>query len=162
MNFQSFSGSVMMIDDFSIGQNNEAGCYKLITVDNGYGNVVNFVIEPTTYFVDHAMIQTGDRVTGFYDGDAPAPMIYPPQFRALVMSKDSPYYRVKVDYFNRRLESRDGTLKLNISPQTKIMLENGQPFTGDIGRRNLIVVYGATTRSIPEQATPSQIIVLCS
>ncbi len=100
MNFLSFSGTVMMIEDFSIGQKNEAGCYKLFTVDNGYGNIVNFVVEPTTYFVDHEIIQTGDRVTGFYDANAPVPMIYPPQYRALVMSKDSPYYRVKVDYFS--------------------------------------------------------------
>ncbi|WP_251667921.1 MULTISPECIES: hypothetical protein [unclassified Sporosarcina] len=162
MNFLSFSGTVMMIEDFSIGQENEAGCYKMFTVDNGYGNIVNFVVEPTTYFVDHAIINTGDRVTGFYDANAPVPMIYPPQYRALIMSKDSPYYRIKVDYFNRRLESRDGTLKLNISPQTQIVLQNGQPFTGEVGGRNLIVVYGATTRSIPAQAAPSQIIVLCS
>ncbi|PIC63931.1 hypothetical protein CSV79_09070 [Sporosarcina sp. P13] len=162
MNFFSFSGIVTMIDDFSIGQNNEVGCYKVLTVDNGYGDIVNFVAEPTTYFVDHAVIRRGDRVTGFYDADAPVPLIFPPQFRALVMTIDSPYQNVKVDYFNRRLESSDGMLQLNLSPQTKITLENGQPFTGNPARRNLIVVYGATTRSIPAQTTPSQIIVMCS
>ncbi|MBY0223395.1 MULTISPECIES: hypothetical protein [Sporosarcina] len=162
MEFHSFSGIVMMIDDFSTDQDNEAGCYKLFMVDSGYGNIVNFVVGPTTYFVDHVMVEIGDQVTGFYDANAPAPLIYPPQFRALVMSRDSPYQNVKVDYFNRRLESSDGTLRLNLSPQTQIILQNGQSFNGDIGGRDLIVVYGASTRSIPAQTTPYKIIVLCS
>ncbi|WP_203247389.1 hypothetical protein [Sporosarcina beigongshangi] len=160
-NFQAFNGVVTMIDDFSVGQNNEAGCYKLFSVDDGYGASVNFVVAPTTYFVDHVMMELGDRVTGFYDADAPVPLIYPPQFRALVMARDTAYQSVKVDYFNRQLESRDGTLRLNISPYTRILLENGQAFTGSIANRNLIVVYGATTRSIPAQTTPSTIIVMC-
>lgn len=160
-NFQAFDGVVTMIDDFSIGQNNEAGCYKLFSVDDGHGVSVNFVVAPTTYFVDHVMVAVGDRVTGFYDKNAPVPLIYPPQFRALVMAKDTHYQNVKVDHFNRRLESSDGTLKLNIAAHTRILLENGQAFTGNIANRNLIVVYGATTRSIPAQTTPTKIIVMC-
>ncbi len=150
-----------MIDNFSIGLNNEAGCYKIISVDDGYGATVNFVVAPTTYFVDHAMVAVGDRVTGYYDANAPVPLIYPPQFRALVMVRDTAYQNVKVDHFNRRLESSDGTLKLNISPTTRILLENGQAFTGSPANRNLIVVYGASTRSIPAQTTPTSIIVMC-
>lgn len=160
-NFQAFDGVVTMIDDFSIGQNNEVGCYKLFSVDDGHGVSVNFVVAPTTYFVDHVMVMVGDRITGFYDANAPVPLIYPPQFRALVMTKDTPYQSVKVDYFNRQLESSDGTLRLNIAPQTKILLENGQVFAGSIADRNLIVTYGATTRSIPAQTTPTTIIVMC-
>ncbi len=159
--FQAFNGVVTMIDDFSIGQNNEAGCYKLLSVDNGHGTLVNFVVAPTTYFVDHAMVAVGDRVTGFYDANAPVPFIYPPQFRAIVIAKDTPYQNVKVDHFNRQLESSDGTLKLTISPHTQILLENGQAFTGNVANRNLIVAYGATTRSIPAQTTPHKIIVMC-
>lgn len=159
--FIAFSGMVTMIDNFSIGQNNEAGCYKLFAVDDGYGATVNFVVAPTTYFVDHVLVKVGDRITGFYDANAPVPLIYPPQIRAIVMAKDTTYQNVKVDHFNRRLESSDGTLKLNISRNTKIILENGQVFTGTIANRNLIVVYGATTRSIPAQTTPTTIIVMC-
>ncbi|ARF17472.1 hypothetical protein [Sporosarcina ureae] len=162
MNLQSFSGVVMVINDFYTGQNNDAGCYLLMTVDNGQGNVVNFVVEPTTYFVHHVKVRVGDHVTGFYDADAATPMIYPPQFRAVVMSKDSRHENVKVDYFNRRLQSSDGTLQLNLSPQTEILLTNGQYFTGNIAERNLIVLYGATTKSIPPQTTPHKIIVICS
>ena len=160
-NFLAFSGIVTMIDDFSIGQNNEVGCYKLLSVDDGYGSSVNFVVAPTTYFVDHVMVAVGDRVTGFYDANAPVPLIYPPQFRAIVIAKDTPYQNVKVDYFNRQLVSSDGTLQLTMSPHTQIVLENGQAFNGNIANRNLIVIYGATTRSIPAQTTPSKVVVMC-
>ena len=160
--FQSFHGTVTMINDFMIGLNGEGeGCYKLMSVDNGYGALVNFVVSPTTYFVDHVMVAVGDRVTGYYDANAPVPLIFPPQFRALVMVKDNPYQNVKVDYFNTQLESSDDQLKLNISPYTQIVLTNGQAFTGNPANRNLIVIYGPTTRSIPAQTTPYKIIVWC-
>ncbi|WP_121610634.1 hypothetical protein [Mesobacillus foraminis] len=162
-NFYSFHGTVTMISDFATGQNDTSeGCYKLISVENGLGELVNFVVSPSTYFVDHAVVAAGDRVTGYYDGDAPVPLIYPPQYRALVMVKESPYQNVKVDYFNSQLVSRDGRLKLNLSPFTQILLTNGQPFTKSPANRDLIVVYGPATKSIPAQTTPYRMIVLCS
>lgn len=162
INFQSFRGIVTMINEFVTGTNGEdEGCYTLMSVDNGLGASVNFVVSPSTYFVDHAMVAVGDRVTGYYDGNAPVPLIYPPQYRALVMVKDQPYQNVKVDYFNNQFESSDGQLRLNISPFTPILLANGQAFSQNPANRNLIVVYGPTTRSIPAQTTPYKIIVWC-
>ena len=36
---------ITMIDDFLIDESGEgAGCYKLMSVENGYGNLVNFVV----------------------------------------------------------------------------------------------------------------------
>lgn len=160
--FLSFSGVVTMMNDFWGGTNDDGGgCYKLLTVDNGQGMVVNFVVEPTTYFVDHVMIRVGDSIIGFYDANAPVPLIYPPQYRAVVIAEDSPKKHVKVDYFNEYLESSDGQLRLNVSPNTRILLENGQQFTGNLTNRNLIVSYGAATKSIPAQTTPSKIVVMC-
>ncbi|WP_144511432.1 hypothetical protein [Bacillus sp. FJAT-22090] len=162
VNFQSFHGTVTMISDFMIGQNGQSdGCYTLMSVANGNGDIANFVVSPTTYFVDHVMVTVGDQVTGYFDGDAPVPMIFPPQYGALVIVKDSPYQNVKIDYFNSQLESSDGQLRLNISPYTQILLTNGQAFTRNLVNRNLIVIYGPTTRSIPAQTTPSKIIVWC-
>jgi hypothetical protein len=150
-----------MISDH-MGQNGEGdGCRKLISVENGMGTIVNFEILPTTYFVDHVMVAVGDRVTGYYDGNAPTLLIYPPQYQALVMVKKSPYQNVKVDYFNSQLESSDGRLRLNVSPYTQIVLTNGQSFTRNPANRDLIVIYGPTTKSIPAQTTPYRIIVLC-
>ncbi|MDN3015424.1 hypothetical protein PH210_04270 [Paenibacillus sp. BSR1-1] len=159
--FYSFHGTVTMITDL-MGHNGEGdGCHKLISVVNEMGAIVNFVVSPSTYFVDHVMVAAGDRVTGYYDGNAPAPLIYPPQYQALVMVKDSPYQNVKVDYFNSQLVSSDGRLRLNISPYTQMVLQNGQSFTGNPANRDLIVIYGPSTKSIPAQTTPYRIIVLC-
>ncbi|TSI02578.1 hypothetical protein [Lysinibacillus sp. BW-2-10] len=161
-NFYSFHGTVTAISDFFTGQNgNSEGCYRLFTLENESGSIVNFVISPSTYFVDQQMVLVGDRVTGYYDGDLPAIFIYPPQYQALVIVKDNPNQDVKVDYFNSQLVSTDGSLKLNLSPYTRILLTNGQPFSRYPANRDLIVLYGPTTRSIPAQTTPYRIIVLC-
>ena len=159
--FGSFSGVVTHISDFFSGNEQTAGCDKMVTVVDTNGNIVNFVVTPSTYFVGQVMLRKGDKVIGFYDAHAPVPLIYPPQYRALVMARTSRYKDVKVDYFDSQLVSSDGTLKLNLSPFTRIVLENGQPFTGNPANRNLIVVYGPTTRSIPAQTSPYQVIVMC-
>ncbi|WP_440970206.1 hypothetical protein ACSS6N_01710 [Peribacillus frigoritolerans] len=160
--FYSFHGTVTVISDFFTGQNGEReGCYKLFTIENGLGSIVNFVVSPSTYFVDHEMVIVGDRVTGYYDGDLPAILIYPPQYQALVMVKDNPNQNVKVDYFNNQLVSSDGQLQLKLSPYTQILLTNGQLFSRYPANRDLIVFYGPATRSIPAQTTPYRIIVLC-
>jgi len=161
-NFQPFHGVVTMINDFWIDGNGEgAGCYKLMSVENEQGSLVNFVVTPTTYFVDHVMVIPGNMITGFYDANAAVPLIFPPQFRAIVMARDTQYQNVKVHYFNSQLVSSDNTLRLNISPRTQIVLENGQAFNNNPANRNLIVDYGATTKSIPAQTTPYKIIVMC-
>ena len=160
--FESFQGMVTKIANFPIGENTEgADCYKLISLVDSHGTLINFVIEPTTYFVNHIMMVLGDTATGFYDANAAVPMIFPPQFRAIVMARETGYQNVKVEYFNSQLVSSDNTLRLNIAPCTQIILENSQAFTNNPGNRNLIVIYGATTRSIPAQTTPYKIIVMC-
>lgn len=162
MNFLSFSGVVTMISDFWMGANDDGGgCYQLFSVENGSGNIVNFVISPDTYFVDHSMVSVGDQVTGYYDADAPVALIFPPQYSAIVMVKETQNQNVKVSFFNSQLVSSDGSLQLNLSRNTPIILENGQLFSRYPANRNLIVIYGATTRSIPAQTTPSKVIVIC-
>ncbi|WP_130807829.1 hypothetical protein [Senegalia massiliensis] len=159
--FKSFSGIVVMIDHFWRGNSDRIGCNKLISVQNPNRQLVNFVVSPDTYFVNRVMVNIGDRVNVFYDANQPTPLIFPPQLQAVVISKPSQLQNVKVDYFDRNLISSDGTLQLNISPSTQIMLENGQVFLGDIKNRNLIVVYGPKTKSIPPQTTPYKVIVMC-
>jgi len=162
VNFQSFRGTVTQIQDFMIGQNGEgAGCYKIMTIEDMQGGIVNFVISPTTYFVYAEIVNPGDMVTGYYDGDAPVPLIYPPQYQALIVVKEHPTESVKVDFFNSQLVSRDGQLRLNLAPNTPILLRNWQPFTRNPANHNLIVIYGASTRSIPAQTTPIEVIVWC-
>ncbi|KEZ49529.1 hypothetical protein [Metabacillus indicus] len=159
-NFYAFQGLVTAISDFNTGQSGE-GCFKVFTVENQSGSTVNFIVSPATYFVDHAMVSTGDFVTGYYDGNAPVPLIYPPQYQALVMVKESQNQNVKVSYFNNQLVSSDGQLKLNLSPFTQVLLTNGQAFTSNPANRDLAVIYGAATKSIPAQTVPYRVIVLC-
>jgi len=162
VNFQSFRGTVTHINDFMMGQNDEgAGCYKVMTVEDTQGNIVNFIISPTTFFVYSEVVNVGDLVTGYYDGNAPAPLIYPPQFPALIIVKEHSDMSVKVDFFNSELVSGDGQLRLNLSPSTPVILRNWQPFTHNPTNHNLIVIYGVSTRSIPAQTTPFAVIVWC-
>ena len=159
--FKSFSGIITAIDDQWNGHGGGVGCIKLMTVKNMDGSIVNFVVTPATYFVDYVMVSVGNTVTGFYDANAATPLIFPPQFEAIIMARVEQNQNVKVDYFNWQMVSSDGTLKLNISSFTQMLLANGQAFTANPAERILIVIYGATTRSIPAQTTPYKIIVLC-
>ncbi|AGY78195.1 hypothetical protein [Clostridium autoethanogenum] len=160
--FQPFHGVITMINDFFINNREEsAGCYKLISVENRLGDLVNFIVGPSTYFVDHVTVSVGDTITGFYNANAAVPLIFPPQFRAIVIARDVEYQNVKVDYFNSKLVSSDNKLKLNIGPDTEIVLENDQIFTENPANRNLIVIYGASTKSIPAQTTPYKVVVIC-
>ncbi|MEG0772115.1 hypothetical protein [Clostridium sp.] len=162
LKFAPFSGTVTKIEDFYTSEDDASvGCYKMMSLESIDMGPVNFVISPETYFLDHELVEVGDEVTGFYDANAPALLIYPPQYPAIVMVKDTVYENVTVDYFNNQLISSDGNLKLNIAPFTEVILRNDQLFNGLPRNKNLIVVYGPTTKSIPPQTTPYKIIVLC-
>lgn len=160
MQFGHFTGIITEISD-QWRYNGQEGCDKLMKVQDGNANIVNFVVIPGTYFVDRETAKAGDTVTGYYDLSAPAILIYPPQYPAIVMTKVSQRQNVAVDHFDSRLVSSNGMLMLNISPLTQIVLENDQTFNASLGGRDLIVIYGATTRSIPAQTTPNKIIVMC-
>lgn len=159
--FQNFSGVVIDISDFPTGDKKDMGCYKIFSLEDDGNNIVNFVISPSTFFLNNYIMTIGDLVTGFYDTSLPTPLIFPPRFQAVLMAKQLRHRFIKIDSFNDQLISSDGTLKLNIGPYTKIQLTNGQPFTGHLAGRNLVVVYSITTRSIPAQTTPERIVVLC-
>ena len=159
--FNYFTGMVIQIEDFWVGSNERTGCYKLMTIEDENGSTVNFVVTPSTYFVNHVTINPGDTIIGYYDANAPVPLIYPPRYTALVISKYSSTHNIMVDYFDENLLNSNGTLKLNIGPATVILLTNDQYFQGDLGNRDLIVIYDFTTRSIPAQTTPLKIIVIC-
>src|SRR5699024_12431131 len=87
--FKAFQGRVTQIDDMKSNKYGE-GCVKMISLQNQQDVQVNFILSPNTYVLNQDMINVGDMVSGYYDGDAPAIMIYPPQYPALVMVKDLP------------------------------------------------------------------------
>jgi len=153
----AFQGEIKQIQPLTSSN----GCNLMVSVEDRTGAPVNFIVTPQTYVVGQTILLPGDIVTGWYDGNRPAILIYPPQFEALVMAKESANYQVKVDFFNENLVSSDGMLKLNPTQATEHLLPNGQAFVGNIANRNLIVLYGPSTKSIPAQTIPYQIIVLC-
>lgn len=155
-------GYITDITDFYTGSSAPSGCYKLFTVRIDKTNINNFVVAPCTYIYDNTTLKIGDFVVAFYDSNAPTPLIYPPQYRALAMAKGTDRGNVTYDYFDNTLTSSDGSLKLNISPDTVILMENNQTFTGRLENRILMVEYLFSTKSIPAQTTPAKIIVICN
>ena len=155
-NYLSASGIVQSVTNMA------GDCCNLmvsIITENG---IVNMVVTPDTYVVNNLRIRRGMSIIAFYDADAPAILIFPPQFRALVIAQKSPQEMVTIQNFDDNLVSFDNSLQLNIGPNTMVTTGNGQPFTCDLGNRQLMVFYSNTTRSIPPQTTPRRVIVFCN
>lgn len=154
--YLSVQGVVTDISNFDNG-----GCTKLFSIESRNGDITNFVVFPETYFINNIRVRTGMFITIFYDSNIPAVLIFPPRYNAAVVALTDNSRFIKVDRFNRELVSQDGELKLNISPSTEIIIQNNQTFEGNIGGRDLVVIYRNSTRSIPAQTNPEKIIVLC-
>ena len=153
-NFVPVTGTVM-----NISGGNDC-CSQMISLRTGNG-IVNFMITPETQVVDSRQIRRGMQVAAFYDSSLPVPLIFPPQYRAQLITTLGRNELVMLNYFDRNLLAGDGSLQLNIGRNTEITTLNGQSFTCSPGNRSLLVYYTATTRSIPPQTTPQRIIVLC-
>jgi len=156
---QSFTG---IVQEIHIGFNENA----LILVENEMGQVINFQVAENVYTVGES-ITIGDTVTAFYRMPEIAITIWPPQYEALLMVTDE-IINTMISRFDFTLDgqptnnliSTDGVLSLNIDADTKIILQDGTEFDGDLEGRLLIVFYALNTFSIPAQTTPSLIVVL--
>lgn len=138
------------------------GCSQFITLETEDGGIVNFIVTADTYVVNFENLYVGMEAMFFYDGDAPAILIYPPQFQAVAAAEVIPGQSVTVSFFNRNLVSSDRDLQLNLDANVPVRTVNNQIFTGNPANRYLLVVYDRTTRSIPAQTTPLQVVVLCN
>lgn len=135
-------------------------CQQMLTLFNSNG-ITNVIISPDTYVINETRLRPGMTVTAFYDGNAPVPLIFPPQYRALILGRHSPNETMMADYFDRTLTASDQSLKLNIASSTEIVTSNGQVYSCPLFERLLIVYYSVTTRSIPPQTTPRKVIIVC-
>lgn len=149
----SFTGTIVQIEDFP--------CDQRLTIQNA-GEITRMMTNNNSYIVNREQLMIGDEVTIYIDGNAPVPLIYPPQYHAVIIAKHVPSYTVKVAYFNDQLISEDHQLQLIKDDKTVIQYENGQLYKGPIENRFLAVVYDRSTRSIPAQTSPLSITVLCS
>lgn len=154
-NYQSVTGIVQSVSNQS---DNCCNLQVSLITENG---IVNLIVTPETYVVNNLRLMRGMSIIAFYDADAPAVLIFPPQYRALVIAQKSPREFVELKYFNDDLVSADNTLQLNLGSNTMITTANGQMFGCNPGNHWLLVYYSATTRSIPPQTTPRRVIVMC-
>lgn len=135
-------------------------CSSFVTLQTSEGTVT-VVVSSDTYVISEVGLRRGMTVAAFYDAQVPVPLIYPPQYRAVILGRKQPNETITVDYFDETLTNNDNTLKLNVSPATDIVGSNGQPFRCSLVDRLLIVYYTNATKSIPSQIVPRKIIVMC-
>ena len=136
-------------------------CSQMVSLRTENG-IVNFAVDMDTVIIDSRQLRQGMRVAAFYDGNLPVPLIFPPQYRAQIVTVLGRNEQVMLNYFDENLTATDGSLQLNVGPGTVIKTINGQNITCNRGEHILLVYYTVTTRSIPPQTTPRRIIVLCS
>lgn len=159
--FASVMGTLADLQPMRLGNRRADGCMLLATVEDTEGNITNFVISPTTFVVDFEPFTVGEEVVFFYRTDAPAPLIYPPQFSAAVAAKNLQDRMIDVSFYNASLTNAEQTLRLNLDRSVEVRTTNNQFFQGSPANRNLVVLYSISTRSIPAQTTPERVIVLC-
>ena len=143
----------------SISRGNDC-CSQMMTLRTEDG-IANFVVSPQTQVIDSRQLRAGMHVAAFYDSSLPMPLIFPPQYRAQIVTTIGRNEQVMLRYFDRNLLASDDSLQLNIAGNTVIRTANGQSFHCNPAERTLLVYYTVTTRSIPPQTTPSRILVFC-
>lgn len=157
--YLSMTGVVSQILPGS-GDGAEEGCSLTLTLQTYYQGTVLFSFTGDTYVADNETIYPGDQITAFYNGELPVELSYPPSYCAVLLAK-SAGRQFYLGEFDSNLLSADGSLQLSVSPDTKIVLPNGQTFTGIIAGRTVLAEYQASTRSVPAQAVPNRLIVFC-
>ncbi len=159
--FASVSGTIVDMVPATMGNRNTNGCMIFVTIEDTDGNMVNFLMTPETYVVDFETLSMGMECTFWYNVDMPVPLIYPPQYNAVVAAKNKNGRRINVDYYNNSLVNEGQNLQLNLDGSVEVRTTNNQYYQGNPANHNLVVVYDNSTRSIPAQTTPKKIVVLC-
>lgn len=136
-------------------------------------NTINYTIQEDTLVFNSKGekkevkdIEKGADITVFTGSYTPAPLIMPPQYQAnvIIINDAEQVSFVDVDTYlagTEYLVNAANTLAINIDKETKIVDKDEKSFTGETLENNdLIVFYGASTRSIPAQTVPSKVVVL--
>lgn len=145
--------------------------YATIVVENdNMGMVFTTKVSTVVYDSKDGSIKTvkdlteGMEITAVLPANSIMTMSLPPMTPdALAFVINQEGTSVKVDKFDDELVSEDKTLMLNIAEDTSIVSVTGsrQILTAeDIKDSNALVIYGATTRSLPAQTTPIKVVLL--
>ncbi len=163
--YAPITGRILQIDGQSAGYE-QAGCGMTLMIDTMDQGIVNMNLDGSTYVLHNRRLNAGDFVTCFYSLFAPVPLIFPPVYRAVAIAHTDEGGHAVLDVFTQsyqggHLINSDHSLVLNVSGRTSRILPNGQFFGGSLSGKLLLATYGATTRSIPAQATPDVVVVFC-
>jgi len=140
-----------------------------VNIKDADGNPAALNLKDNTVYPFESELAVGDTVTGYYLANAPTILIMPPQYNISVLVAGMPNdNNVKVDRFyawednaDGFLLSQAGTFAFRVNEDTEIILANGDDFSdGDYIGRRIVAIYNASTKSNPELATATKLIVL--
>ena len=126
--YGSIQGTIVDIVPTRMGNRRADGCMMFVTIEDMDGNTVNFMVTPSTYVVDFDTLSVGMNCTFWYMADAPMPLIYPPQYNAVVAAQTKNGRMVNVAHYNGALVSDDQTLQLNMDGSVDVRTTNNQYF----------------------------------
>lgn len=134
-------------------------------------NTVNLKITDDTLVYDNlgnkkalSDLTDGTKITVFTGSYEPTPLILPVQYTAnVIIINGDQEGNVNADTY---LADEEGytnvanTLNIATADDTKIVDKDEKEYKGDLNKNDLIVFYGASTKSIPAQTTPTKVVVL--
>ena len=136
--------------------------------------IVNYTIMDDTLIFDQAGnklsledVKEGSLLDVYTGAYTPSPMIRPPQYQAnIIIVLDSEAEEAGftcADTFllvDGMLTGAGNTLALNLTEDVEIVDRDGNPTQEELANKDLLVFYGASTRSIPAQTSPTKIVIL--
>lgn len=134
---------------------------------DAYDQEISFVLTEETVIVNEqgekAEIEDGAQFTAYTAWNKPAPLVLPPVYYPDAIVIDSDVELIT----NADAYRKDGELYTNSANTLSIAVgesvivdAEGNTYEGDLDGKNLVVVYGVTTRSLPPIANPAHIVVL--
>ena len=163
--FLNVSGTVVEVNSFYNNHGEIVGGKFFVLIDShdDHHSRVNFFVDGDSVLLLNGDLEPGMVITGFYDTMAPAPLIYPPQFYARVLTDAAE--TVYVSRFDENFNSFENRLQLQIGDETEIVFQDGVQFTGDLMElvnRVLAVQVASFTESANSLvvAVPSRITIL--
>ena len=149
--YHSFSGKITGITNGSV---------RRIMVEDASGNRMQFSISSDAYIDGSVKIQNGADIICFYNPKEATPKKAPATFSLEAAVGQSAAANVMLDWFDTDLVNEGNTLKLNNVDKAEVVSSGGEKYAGTIKNMKLLVFYGASTRSMPAQTSPTKIVVL--
>lgn len=103
-------------------------CQQQVTIRNSQG-VYNFMVDADTYIVGSIRLRPGMTVAAFYDGNVAVPLVYPPQYQAVIISRRSPGRTSTPDISRRIWSQKTSPWRSTSAPPRKSSPPTARPST---------------------------------